>query len=252
MHSTIVTAEEAASDARGDAALEPPETGRLLRGCGPRFLRDAFGPVLAFSLGTKLGGVKAGIALSTAVSLIEYRFERRYGRRGFIARLSLGFVLVNAAAGLISNSGSVFLALPVLQAAAFGVAFLASAAIGRPLTGLVAQEMRPMPPSVIASRTYRRVFGKSSIVWGICLLARSSLRMAVLATGSLGAFVLVNFVTGLPLSAALMAWSIRDGVRGFRKSDEWGPAISGLERRETDADLARDGTIAPANNGSER
>jgi hypothetical protein len=241
-----------ARDARADAALEPPETARLLRGYGPRFVRDAFGPVLAFSVGVKLGGVPAGIVLSTLVSLLEYRLERRRGRRGLMARLSLGFVFVNAAAGLISESATLFLALPLLQTAAFGVAFLVSAAIGRPLTGLVAQDMRPIPQDVLASGTYRSVFGKSSIVWGVYLLGRSALRAAVLSTGSLGAFVVANLATGVPLSAALMVWSIRDGVRGFRQSDEWGPAIAELDRRAADADPGSDGTIAPANDGSER
>src|SRR6266487_4635037 len=104
----------------------PPSASRVMRGYWPRFARDALGPVLAFSVGWRLGGVPLGIAVSAAVSLLEYRLERRAGRHGYLARLSLGFVAVNAVAGLISNSAVVYLALPVLQNAAFGVAFLVS------------------------------------------------------------------------------------------------------------------------------
>jgi hypothetical protein len=211
---------EAVEGSRTGASHAAPSARRIVRGYWPRFVRDAFGPVLAFSVGWRLGGVPLGIALSSTVSLMEYGLERRAGRRGYLARLSLGFVVVNAVVGLVANSAVVYLALPVLQNAAFGMAFLVSAALGRPLTGLVAQEMHPIPPEVTASRTYRRVFGKSALVWGAYLLARSGLRLWALRA-SVGAFVVVNLVTGIPFTAALMAWSIWDGVRGFRQSDEW-------------------------------
>jgi hypothetical protein len=191
-----------------------------MRAYWPRFARDAFGPVLAFYVGWRLGGFPVGVALSSAVSLLEYRLERRADRPGYLARLSLAFVVVNAVAGLASNSAVLYLALPVLQNAAFGLAFLVSAAIGRPLTGLVAQEMHPIPPDVVASRTYRRVFGKSAVVWGVYLLARSGLRLWALRA-SIGAFVVANLITGIPFTAALVAWSIWDGVRGFHRGEEW-------------------------------
>jgi Protein of unknown function (DUF3159) len=208
-------------EVRARGAGDHVSAGRIMAGYWPRFVRDAFGPVLAFYAGWKLGGVPLGIGLSTAVSLLVYRLERRAGRRGYLARLSLGFVVVNAAVGLVADSAVVFLALPVLQNAAFGLAFLASAAVGRPLTGLVAQEMHPMPPEVVASGTYRHVFGQSAVVWGIYLLARSGVRLWALRA-SVGAFVVVNLATGIPLAAALMAWSIWHGVRGFQHSEEWG------------------------------
>jgi hypothetical protein len=212
-----------------DAAYEPPSTRSLMRGYAPRFVRDAFGPVLAFYVGLKVAGLAAGIVLSTAVSLLAYRFERARGRRGLMARLSLAVVLVNAAVGLVSDSATVYLALPALQSGGFGLVFLGSAAVGRPLTGVIAQEMRPIAAEVVASRTYRRVFARSSVVWGVYLLLRSALRLIVLATGALGWFVVVNGVTGVPFAAVLTGWSIRDGVRGFRRSEEWGPAIAELE-----------------------
>jgi hypothetical protein len=75
------------------------------------------------------------------------------------------------------------------------------------------------------ARTYRQVFGQSAVVWGIYLLARSGLRLWALSA-SVGAFVVVNLMTGIPVTAALMAWSIWHGVRGFRRSEEWGPRMA--------------------------
>ena len=77
---------------------------RIMAGYWPRFARDAFGPVLAFYAGWKLGGVPLGIGLSTVVSMLVYRLEQLAGRRGYLARLSLGFVVVNAAVGLVADS----------------------------------------------------------------------------------------------------------------------------------------------------
>ncbi|MBI1733561.1 MAG: hypothetical protein HYR51_00160 [Candidatus Rokubacteria bacterium] len=48
----------------------PPTVTSLLRGSGPRFARDAGGPVLAFYVGWKLAGLGAGIAAGTAIGYL--------------------------------------------------------------------------------------------------------------------------------------------------------------------------------------
>jgi intracellular septation protein A len=199
----------------------------LLLGSGPRFARDAFGPVLAFYVGWKFVGLAAGIAASTVVSLASWWYERTRDRVGRIALISLAFVVVQASIGLVSGSGCVYLAQPVLASAAFGVAFLVSAAIKRPLAGVFASELYPFPQEVKESDTFRQVFGRISIAWGVYQVARSTIRLLVLKGNSIEAFLVVNFVTGVPLTMSLMSWSIWYGVRGFRTSDEWGWALRG-------------------------
>jgi hypothetical protein len=56
------------------------------------------------------------------------------------------------------------------------------------------------------------------LVWAAFLLARGALRLVMLVAGSVDAFIVVNIVTGIPFTAAIMAWSIRYGVRGFQRS----------------------------------
>ena len=199
----------------------------LLLGGGPRFARDAFGPVLAFYVGWKLAGLVAGIIAATIVSVAAWRYERRRERPGAIARVSLGFVLIQAVIGLVSGSAAVYLALPVLLSAALGIAFLVSAAIGKPLAAVFANELYPFPAEVRDSHTFRRVFGRISIAWGTYQLLRSSIRLLALANGSIESFLVINLVTGVPFTAGLMTWSIWYGVRGFRRSDEWGWALRG-------------------------
>jgi intracellular septation protein A len=218
-----------------DAGVEPnlgaPATDVSVRGLmlggGPRFARDAFGPVLAFYVGWKLAGLVVGIVVATVVSLVAFRYERKRERSGTMARVALVFVLVQGAVGLLSNSAKVYLAQPVLMNAAFGLAFLVSVLISRPLAGVFAEEMTPFPPEVKASDTFRRVFGRISIAWGVYLLLRSALRLFALSTSTVEDFLVVNFVTGLPLTAGLMAASMWYGVRSFRRSAEWGWAFEG-------------------------
>lgn len=214
----------------GASATVPPLAGQevdepsfrsIFTAGAPRFVRELFGPVLAFYLASKLGGLVVGILVATAVGIALELYERRRGRGGALALVSVAFVIVQGLVGLVADSGVVYLAQSVLVSAAWGLANLGSAVVGRPLTGVFADAWYAFPPPVKASRTYRRVFGLESVVWGVYLLARSAIRMLVLTTGSIGGFVVVQLLTGIPFAVALMAWSVWYAVRAFERSDEW-------------------------------
>jgi Protein of unknown function (DUF3159) len=209
-----------AVDVEGQALPEPSFRSIVLAGA-PRFAREAFGPVLAFYAGWKLGNLLVGIVLASAVGIALDLYERRRGRAGALALVSVAFVVVQAVVGLVADSAVVYLAQPVIVSAVWGFVNIGSAVIGRPLAGVFADAWYPFPPNVKASRTYRRIFGFESIVWGVYLLARSGLRMLILATGSIGAFVVVGVGTGLPFTIALVAWSIWYATREFERSTEW-------------------------------
>jgi hypothetical protein len=130
-----------------------------------------------------------------------------------LARISLGFVAVQSIVGLASNSTTVYLAQPVLIAAAWGLAFLVSAFIRRPLAGVLACAWYPFPKAFRETAEYKRVFGVESVVWGLYFLGRSAIRLAALLNGSLENFLLVTFVTGTPVMLLLLAWSVRYSLR---------------------------------------
>lgn len=207
-------------------AIAAPSARSILLGSGPRFARDAFLPLLVFYVLWRTVGLVAGIAAATVVSLVAWRLEVRAERPGIIARVTLGFVLLQATVGLLSHSATVYLAQPVLLNAVMGLAFLGSALAGRPLAGAFAGEMYDFPPEVRASDTFRRVFGRVSMAWGVYMLARSVVRLIALSA-SVERYLVINFATGAPLMAGLMAWSIWYGVAGFRRSEEWGWAFEG-------------------------
>lgn len=206
-------------------ARAPATLRMLLLGTGPRFARDALGPVVAFYLVWKLVGLAPGILAATLVSVLAFVWERRRLRTGLAPAIGLTIALVQAAAGLLSGSARWYFAPAVIVNAAYGVAFLVSVPLGRPLAGVFASETYPFPPEVRSSATFRRVFSRVSLVWAFYLLARSALRLATLTQASVDAFIVVNVLTGFPITAALMTWSIWYGLRGFRRSEEWGPYL---------------------------
>jgi Protein of unknown function (DUF3159) len=185
----------------------------------PGFLREGFLPLGAFYVGLRLSGLAAGIAASAASSLLIYVYERRAGRNALLVRLSLGFVVVQSIVGLAADSTTVYLAQPVLATAVWGLAFLVSVPLRKPLAGALACAWYPFPREVRETPVFRRVFGVESLVWGAYFFARSALRLAVLLHGSLESFLLINVATGTPMMLLLVAWSIRYAIRGLADAE---------------------------------
>lgn len=203
----------AAAPGPEDQELTAPTFLEIFRAGVPGLLREGFLPLGAFYAGLRLDGLAAGILASTAASLLIYIHERRAGREGLLVRLSLLFVAVQSTVGLATDSTVVYLAQPVLAAAAWGFAFLFSVPLGRPLAGSFASAWYPFPRWFRETADFKRVFGIESLVWAGYFLARSGLRLAMLLRGSLEGFFAVTFVTGTPVMLLLFAWSIRYSIR---------------------------------------
>jgi hypothetical protein len=205
----------AAAPAPDEDGLNEPSFAAIFRAGAANLLREGFLPLGAFYAGLRLDGLAAGIVASTAASGLLYLYERRAGREGLLVRLSLAFVLVQAAIGLLSNSTTVYLAQPVLAASAWGFAFLVSVPLGRPLAGSLAAAWYPFPPELREEAAFKRVFAIESLVWAGYFLGRSTLRLAILLHGSLEGFLAISFVTGTPVALLLLAWSVRFAIRSL-------------------------------------
>lgn len=196
--------------------MEPPSVRAILVGNGPRFVRDAVGPVVVFYLGWKTLGLVTGIVAATVVTTAALIWERRHARTGLGASIGLTIALVQACTGLASGSAKWYFAPQVVANTLGGLVFLGSVMVGRPLAGAFAGESYPFPPEVRASTTFRRVFGRISLAWAAYLLGRGVLRLVMLVYTSVEAFLVVSIATGFPLSAVIMAWSFWYAVRGLR------------------------------------
>jgi uncharacterized protein DUF3159 len=185
----------------------------------PGFLREGFLPLGAFYAGLRLDGLAAGIVAAALASVLIYIYERRAGRDALLVRISLGFVVVQSIVGLAADSATVYLAQPVLLAAAWGLAFWVSIPLGRPLAGALACAWYPFPRWLKESPDFKRVYAVESVVWGAYFLARSALRFVLLLEGSLETFLVVVFLTGTPVMLVLLAWSIRYAIRGLADAE---------------------------------
>jgi intracellular septation protein A len=208
------------------AGLEPIDARTILRQGGPRLAANAGFPILFFYAGWKLSGLVLGVTLATAVGVGAYLYERHKQRPGMVARLALAFVIIQGAVGLAFGSAKVYLAQPVILNLGLGLVFLITTLRGKPFAGQFAEELYPFPPEVKQSDTFKHAFARVSLAWALYFLVRSIIRLYMLQ-GSVDAFVVVNVLTGFPIIAALMSWSVWYISRFFRRSEEWGPALAG-------------------------
>jgi intracellular septation protein A len=197
------------------AALEQDTSGMsrmLLRSTGPRLLRDILGPTLSFYAGWKVtGNVVVGIALGTAVSLAAYRYERRQGRPGAIARLVLAFVVLQAVIGLATGSATAYLMQPAILGSINGAVWLGSVAIGKPLAAVFAADVFPIDEETRASEEFRSVFRHISLVFGTFFLAFAAVQLVVLLGVGVDAFVALRVLDAV-LILALIVYAVRYAV----------------------------------------
>ena len=205
--------------------MTEPSVTAILRGGLPGFLREGFLPLGAFYLALRFSGLGAAMAAAALAAVAIYAYERASGRDGLLVRLSLAFVAVQTLLALVSHSAVVYLATPVLANAVWGLAFVGSVVVGRPLAGALAGAWYPFPRAFRESAEFKRVYGIESIVWGADLLGRSALRLAVLTHGTIGGYVVVAFLTGPPATLALLMWSIWFAVRRLSDEDVDAPTV---------------------------
>ena len=182
----------------------------------PTFAVEGFAPVLLFYGIWKLASLVPAIVAATALSGAIVWWQARRGRGGGLAVATAIFLVIQAVVGLMADSATVYLAQPVVLSACWGVAYLGSVAVGRPLIGVFANVWYPFPPEFRASEPYRREFGMQSVVWGLYCLARAGLRLTALLGSGVGGFVLVSVFTGAPVLFALVFWGIWHARRTFQ------------------------------------
>ena len=197
--------------------MPEPSWAFLLRRGMPAFAVEGIVPVLLFYAVWKAAGLAAGILVATVASAAALVWQQRRGQGGWVSYLTLVFLAVQAVVGLTAHSATVYLAQPVVLSAGWAVAYLVSAAIGRPLIGVFANAWYPFPPAFRASEAYKREFGLQSVVWGIYLFGRAALRLAALLRGGIGGFVVISFLTGTPAFFGLVAWGLWHARRAFAR-----------------------------------
>ena len=198
----------------------PEPTWRLLVGRGlPQFAVEGLVPVLVFYGVWRSSGLVAAVVASTVLSLAIAAWQFLHGRQGGLAVVSALFVVVQAIVALAAGSATVYLAQPVVLSALWGLVYLGSVLVDRPLIGVFANAWYPFPAWFRASTPYRREFRLQSLVWAAYCLGRASLRLYVLLHAGVGGFVVISVVTGTPVLVALVFWGLWHARRTFDRLD---------------------------------
>lgn len=203
----------------------PEPTWRMLLGRGlPNLALEGVLPVLLFYVVWREVGLGPAVVASTAAAGLVVIVQMRRGLDVALAAVTCLFIVIQAIVGLAANSATVYLAQPVVVSGLWGIAYLGSVAICKPLIGAFARAWYPFPPEFRASAVYRREFSMQSIVWGVYCLARCGLRLWVLLAAGVGGLLVVSTVTGTPIIVALALWGVWHARRVFSAAvsdDEW-------------------------------
>lgn len=195
--------------AEAASRVEIPEGSALIRSVGPRLLLDILAPPVAFYGVWKLtDNVLLGVIVGTLVSVAVLVYERMHGRPGLIAQVVLGFVLVQAIVGVVTDSATAYLVQPALLGVLNGAFWLGSVAMGRPLAGTFAREIFPVDEEMRASEDYRAVFGRVTLWFGIFFIVFAAVQLAVLLIVGVGAFVATRVCDAIGI-LAMIAYCVR-------------------------------------------
>ena len=134
-------------------------TWRMLLGRGlPNLALEGVLPVLLFYVVWREVGLGPAVVASTAAAGLVVIVQMRRGLDVALAAVTCLFIVIQAIVGLAANSATVYLAQPVVLSGLWGIAYLGSVAIGKPLIGAFARAWYPFPPEFRASAVYRREF----------------------------------------------------------------------------------------------
>jgi len=189
--------------------------GVLLRGV-PRILVNSLGPLAAFVVGRALGGVVAAIAAAAAVSLCLFAWERRKGRPGVLAWISLVVLVCGVVLGLVSRSAVLYFLPPIAMDIVEGVACFVSCLTRMPLGRVLAGELVTLPPRLFTLPEIRRPLLGITLVWGGYFTARGLLCGGLVLFVGTDAFLVARALVDAPVVLPLLAVSAVFTVRRLR------------------------------------
>ena len=167
-----------------------------------------FIPLIGFYIGQKTGGVIWAVAVGCALTLAVFPFERKVTGSMRWSWIGLVGVAVSAILALVTHDPKLFFVRAVIGDAVWGLAMLGSLVIGRPLIAVFASWVVKIPDEYKDTSAYKRSFGLLTLVWGLVNIARAAGRGYYVAAGTLDQVIVMQFLTGWPVFAALVGFSV--------------------------------------------
>jgi intracellular septation protein A len=176
-------------------------------------------PVVLFYVSFRSWGFSPAVVvvLAWSAAIFAWHYGRTRGADVFSAT-TFAFACTKAAAGLVSQNPTLYLAWPSLENLVYGSAFVISAWAGRPILALFAQRLYPIPNETRATRAFQRAFLVTSCAWLAGHGLRGVVRLWLLATLPLELYLVADTVAGWPINVSLMAFTAWYPLRQLRRA----------------------------------
>ena len=184
-----------------------------------RFALAGLLPILTFYVLFRLAGPAAGIMGGMAVSLSALAVQaRRLGRLDPIVLVPMVVIAIQGSIALMLDSVELYLAAPAVENTLWGIVLVGSALAGRPLIPVIARELNLIPAGYERSAPIERALLHATLLWGCGAFVKAALRLWLLASLPLEAFLITVTVLNTILNAAMMAASFWWPLRAVRKT----------------------------------
>jgi hypothetical protein len=222
------------------AQEERPPTPALVEALGgKRGLVDSGLPAVVFvfvnsvvqALADRESALRAALvaAVLTGIAIVGLRVLRKEPLQQSVS----GFLGLGLAVFFAARSGEArgFFLPGIWINVAYGVAFLVSAVVGRPLVGAIYSAVEGMGTRWREDPHLRRVFSYASVGWALVFGARAAVQGTLYVLDRPGLLAAARLLMGWPLTIAAVALTVA-GVRRARRSVERRPeAPQGLPQQ---------------------
>ncbi|MCW0215112.1 MAG: septation protein IspZ [Pseudonocardia sp.] len=186
-----------------------PSIGSLLRHAGRPLLESTLIPLALFWILFTQSGFDAGIigALSWSALAIGRRVVKRE-KVPAILWLTTTLLVARTAVGLWTGSAFLYFLQPTVQNFVFAGLLLVTLGFERPLLAKLADDFCAFPDALTGHPQMKRFFKRVSLLWAAVFLVNGATTLAVLATQTVGNFLVVSTAGSYSVVAAGIALSL--------------------------------------------
>ncbi len=193
-----------------------PPIGSLVRHACRSLFESALIPLGLFWLLFTQCGLDAGLwaAMGWSAFAIGMRLACRR-RLPAVLLLTSALLVVRTAVGLATGSAFLYFLQPTAQNFVIALALLVTIGLDRPLLAKLADDFCAFPAELCRNPHMRRFFRRVSLLWAVVFLVNGGVTLAVLATRTVGDFLLVSTAGSYSLVAVgivLSLWWFRHSL----------------------------------------
>jgi intracellular septation protein A len=135
-----------------------------------------------------------------------------------ILLITTALLVVRTAVGLWTGSAFLYFLQPTVQNFVFALALLVTIGLDRPLLAKLADDFCAFPEALSSHPGIRRFFKRVSLLWAVVFLVNGATTIVVLATQTVGNFLVVSTAGSYSVVAmgiVLSLWWFRRSLAGY-------------------------------------